>query len=206
MEKKFNKESSDRNKEQNDILVIKKLYKILNEYQELTFDIENSIYDKICTFLKKELGDIHPPLDSTLFYEKTAFALEESLTQCSSKMQGWEGLTYRPMYSLVNQEGYSIPQYPIIKHITPEMVNYYIEFVKIHPFVDGNGRTARLLQNLELMKAGFPPIIIKKEQRLDYYNSLDKAHTTNQNKDFIKISANSLEKSLDLYLNTIRKR
>lgn len=52
------------------------------------------------------------------------------------------------------------------------------EFVKIHPFVDGNGRTARLLLNFELMKAGFPPVIIKKEMRSLYYDFLDNAHTT----------------------------
>ena len=80
----------------------------------------------------------------------------------------------------------------------------HIEFVKIHPFVDGNGRTARLLHNFELMKGGFPPVVIKKEQRLDYYNALDKAHTTSQSEDFIKLSANSLEKSLDLYLDSLK--
>ncbi|WP_282433368.1 Fic family protein [Desulfosporosinus sp. FKA] len=41
------------------------------------------------------------------------------------------------------------------------------EFVKIHSFVDGNGRTARLLLNFELMKVGFPPVIIKKDYSLD---------------------------------------
>jgi Fic family protein len=44
----------------------------------------------------------------------------------------------------------------------------HVDFVKIHPFVDGNGRTARLLTNLELMKFGYPPIVIKKESRVNY--------------------------------------
>jgi Fic family protein len=52
------------------------------------------------------------------------------------------------------------------------------EFVKIHPFIDGNGRTARLLLNFELMKNGYTPIIIKKENRARYYEVLDYAHTT----------------------------
>lgn len=52
------------------------------------------------------------------------------------------------------------------------------EFVKIHLFIDGNGRTSRLLQNFELMKNGYPPIIIKKEERAKYYDVLDLAHTT----------------------------
>jgi Fic family protein len=43
------------------------------------------------------------------------------------------------------------------------------EFVKIHPFIDGNGRTSRLLLNFELMKYGYTPIIIKKESLAKYY-------------------------------------
>lgn len=46
------------------------------------------------------------------------------------------------------------------------------EFVKIHPFIDGNGRTARLLLNFELMKYGYTPIIIRNDRRAEYYLSL----------------------------------
>ena len=80
----------------------------------------------------------------------------------------------------------------------------HIEFVKIHPFIDRNGRTSRLLQNFELIKAGFPPIVIKTENRLSYYKALDKAHTTGKSEDFIKLSSDCLIESLDLYLNTIK--
>jgi Fic family protein len=76
----------------------------------------------------------------------------------------------------------------------------HCEFVKIHPFVDGNGRTARLLHNFELMKNGFPPIVIKKEQRLDYYTLLDNAHISGDPKAFIQFSAERLREVLDLYL------
>lgn len=76
----------------------------------------------------------------------------------------------------------------------------HIDFVKIHPFADGNGRTARLLQNFELMKAGFPLIVIKKESRLKYYSVLDKAHASGEAEDFIKLSAGRLEEALKLYL------
>ncbi len=61
------------------------------------------------------------------------------------------------------------------------------ELVKIHPFVDGNGRTSRLLMNLDLMNHGFNPVIIKKEDRLEYYETLDKAHTNSDYTDFIKL-------------------
>lgn len=73
------------------------------------------------------------------------------------------------------------------------------EFVKIHPFVDGNGRTSRLLMNLELMKAGFPAIVIEVGQRLDYYQALDKAHCSGDYGDFIKLVADAAEKSFTPY-------
>lgn len=61
------------------------------------------------------------------------------------------------------------------------------ELVKIHPFVDGNGRTSRLLMNLVLMNNGYNPVIIKKESRLKYYEALDKAHITGNYTDFVKL-------------------
>ena len=74
------------------------------------------------------------------------------------------------------------------------------EFVKIHPFVDGNGRTARLLMNFIVMKYGYPPLVIKKEQRFEYYTALDTAHTTGDYAQFIKLVAVQAEQALDWYL------
>lgn len=76
-------------------------------------------------------------------------------------------------------------------------------FVGIHPFNEGNGRTSRLLLNLELMKEDFPPIVIKVENRLDYYKALDKSHTQQDYGDFIRLVSKEVEDSLDLYLNAI---
>ena len=76
-------------------------------------------------------------------------------------------------------------------------------FVGIHPFIDGNGRSSRLLLNLELMKDGFPPVIIKVENRLAYYEALDKAHTTEDYDDFISLVEGEVQDSLDLYLKAI---
>ena len=50
----------------------------------------------------------------------------------------------------------------------------HAEFVRIHPFLDGNGRTSRLLMNYQLLKNVFLPVSVAKEDRLDYYNALDK--------------------------------
>ncbi len=83
------------------------------------------------------------------------------------------------------------------------MVKFTAIFVGIHPFIDGDGRTSRLLLNSEVMKDGFPPVIIKVENRLAYYEALDKAHTTEDYSDFIALVEREVEDSLDLYLSTI---
>lgn len=77
------------------------------------------------------------------------------------------------------------------------------ELVKIHPFVDGNGRTSRLLMNLDLMNSGYNPVIIKKEKRLEYYDALDKAHTALDYTDFIKLVTELEIEMLNKYLQII---
>src|SRR5699024_2554993 len=77
-------------------------------------------------------------------------------------------------------------------------------FVGIHPLIDGIGRTARLLLNLELTKEGYPLVIINVQNRLDYYEALDKAHTTEDYSDFVALVKKEVEDSLDLYLSAIR--
>lgn len=58
-------------------------------------------------------------------------------------------------------------------HPVERAARVHADFVNIHPFVDGNGRTARLLMNLELMRAGFPVVIVPVEERSVYYANLD---------------------------------
>jgi Fic family protein len=77
------------------------------------------------------------------------------------------------------------------------------EFVRIHPFIDGNGRSARLLLNFELMKNTYPPMIIKKEMRPQYYDALDLAHTTGDYRRFVELVVECVEASLDLWLSVV---
>ena len=53
----------------------------------------------------------------------------------------------------------------------------HAEFVRIHPFIDGNGRTSRLLMNYQLLSQSFLPVSIAKEDRLTYYNTLEEFAT-----------------------------
>lgn len=72
----------------------------------------------------------------------------------------------------------------------------------IHPFVDGNGRTARLLMNLILMKKGYPPTIILKTDRTKYYQTLDEAHK-GRLKPFVDFIGRSVDRSLTWYLEAV---
>jgi excisionase family DNA binding protein len=81
----------------------------------------------------------------------------------------------------------------------------HFEFVHIHPFVDGNGRGARLLKNLILMRVGYPPSYILKTERKKYIDALEKAHR-GRFESFFNLIAKSVERSLDLYLSMIDKK
>lgn len=78
------------------------------------------------------------------------------------------------------------------------------EFVRILPFIDGNGRTSRLIMNFEVMKEGFPPIIIKKENRNNYYDALDKGATTKDYTDFITLLIDLEIEILTKYLEILK--
>ncbi|EDW37435.1 GL25530 [Drosophila persimilis] len=82
-------------------------------------------------------------------------------------------------------------------------VNYaayaHYKLVHIHPFIDGNGRTSRLLMNTLLMRAGYPPVIIPKQQRSKYYHFLKLANEGDI-RPFVRFIADCTEKTLDLYL------
>lgn len=79
------------------------------------------------------------------------------------------------------------------------------EFVKIHPFLDGNGRTARLLLNFELMKNSYPPIIIEKSDRSIYYDTLEKGSLTGDWSSFIEFVKEKCEKRID-FINSFKEQ
>ncbi|RAL22720.1 Fic family protein [Thermoflavimicrobium daqui] len=76
----------------------------------------------------------------------------------------------------------------------------HCEFVRIHPFIDGNGRTARLIMNLELMKSGLVPLILRKEQRVAYFSSLQHYDDQKDIEPFLQIIEALEEEMLERYI------
>ena len=90
-------------------------------------------------------------------------------------------------------------------HPLQRAARLHVDFVGIHPFVDGNGRTARLLMNFELMRSSYLPAIIRVEQRLAYYDALDTAHTTRNYAPFLQLLAEQERETLRHYLSIIQR-
>ncbi|MEP7166473.1 MAG: Fic family protein [Candidatus Woesebacteria bacterium] len=88
-------------------------------------------------------------------------------------------------------------------HLVAVAVDAHFKLVSIHPFVDGNGRTARLLMNLLLMQAGYPPAIIRKEERTQYIASIEKAQLGGSLADYYALMYEAVNRSLDIYLEAV---
>jgi Fic family protein len=113
---------------------------------------------------------------------------------------------YRTVNVEISGASHSPPDYGLLIDKMAELVDWYhskantlhpieraakvhADFVAIHPFIDGNGRTSRLLMNLELMKAGYLPCILTVESRLQYYEALDAWAAKNETQPFIQLVA-----------------
>lgn len=87
-------------------------------------------------------------------------------------------------------------------HPVVRAARFHHRFVYIHPFADGNGRTARLLMNLILISAGYPPAIIKADpqRRIAYLDALEAASVSGELEPFEGVVAEAVDEGLDRYL------
>ena len=88
-------------------------------------------------------------------------------------------------------------------HPAERAAHVHADFVKIHLFSDGNGRTSRLLMNLELLKDGFPVAILPVSKRLEYYDALDTAHTEGNYDPFYILIADIVEAGFNPYWHAL---
>lgn len=90
-------------------------------------------------------------------------------------------------------------------HIIERIARFHLEFEGIHPFIDGNGRTGRLIMNLDLIRNGFPPINVKFTDRSKYYEAFDTFYRDGDAGKMINLIAELVDKRLDEYLEVIEQ-
>ena len=113
-------------------------------------------------------------------------------------------------YLIESQMEELMKNYPKIKktkHIIEAVSLLHIIFEGIHPFIDGNGRTGRLLINYELMLSGYPPIDIKYKDVKKYYEAFEKYHTEDKDiSGMVFLVVHYLEESIDKWLSVFETK
>jgi Fic family protein len=90
------------------------------------------------------------------------------------------------------------------KHIIEKTARFHLKFEGIHPFIDGNGRTGRLILNLELMKEGYPPVNIKFQDRKKYYDCFTDYYRRNEDPSMlISMIKEYVEQELEKYIGIL---
>ena len=90
------------------------------------------------------------------------------------------------------------------KHTIEKVALFHLKFEGVHPFIDGNGRTGRLILNLELMKEGYPPISIKFQDRKKYYDCFSDYHLKNGDPSMLTtMVANYVEEEFEKYISVL---
>ncbi|MBU1204004.1 MAG: Fic family protein [Nanoarchaeota archaeon] len=140
-------------------------------------EIENT--KKAYDFMKSYRGNLNTDFIKKIHYHLTSNILGESsgnFRRIQVYMGGSKHIPTKP--SEIFKEISSLVRWIKNNHkLHPVLLASYVHhlFIAIHPFLDGNGRTGRLILNFMLMKSGFPPICIKKEERIKYTDYLELA-------------------------------
>ena len=169
------------------------------------YEIENT--KRAYEFMKRYRGKVNLNFIKKIHYHLTYNILGENAGRFR-RIQVYMGGSKHtpPKASEVNKEMSSLMRWiKNHKNLHPVILTTYIHhfFIAIHPFIDGNGRTGRLLLNFILMKSGFPPICIKKEERIKYTNYLELARDGDISK-FLDFIVKKIEEAHKELVDTIK--
>ena len=87
------------------------------------------------------------------------------------------------------------------RHIIETAALFHLSFEGIHPFIDGNGRTGRLILNLMLMQAGYPPIDVKFADRRKYYSCFDSYYRDDDSSPMVNMVGEYVKEKLSQYIS-----
>lgn len=160
---------------------------------------------KAFAYVKKRVAE-GLPLDEAAMKDIHALLMENILTggvyrsvEVRISGAGFKPPTPNEMYRQVKNFFQDLPYRTDLNPI--ELAAWtHAEFVKIYPFVDGNGRTSRMLMNYQLMTGGFLPVSVAKENRLEYFDALEAYAVGGDPAPFAEMVAALEETRLDEYL------
>lgn len=150
--------------------------------KQVVFDIHSIILDRINDNYKGRYRDVQVRIKESSVILPNPLKVPENMADFYKKMAEASSL--------------SAPEKAIIAHF---------ELVSIHPFIDGNGRTGRLLANYILMKNGFAPALIKKEERKVYIDSLEEYQILGKSEKYYAFMYRAIERGLNEYLRWFEK-
>lgn len=161
---------------------------------------------KAFTYVKKRIAEGHP-LDEAVMKDIHALLMENILiggiyrnVEVRISGAGFRPPSPNEMYRQIKDFFADLP-YRTDSNAVELAAWTHAEFVKIHPFVDGNGRTSRMLMNYQLMAQGFLPVSIAKEDRLEYFDALEAYAASGNLIPFTDLIAALEEVRLDEYLS-----
>lgn len=166
---------------------IKELVKKLKGHQFISEDNINTIHKIILTGIEDDWAGVYRLMEIFIRGSNAQFPLPKEVPVLMKKLVNW----------LEAQQE---------THPVRVAADAHFKFVTIHPFKDGNGRTGRLLMNLILSLNGYPMAIIRQEERVNYLSTFDSARQENDMQPFYNLIFDSVERSLDAYINAAEGR
>ena len=145
---------------------------------------------------------------STLTLRETAMILQDGITIAEKPIkEHLEAIGHRDAFEYVMSLADAKTDYEEMKrnmHIIEAIAEFHLRFEGIHPFIDGNGRTGRLILNLELIKSGLLPVNIKFADRRRYYDSFDRYYGDEHTPDaLVKLIADYEAEELERHIKII---
>ncbi|MFZ2918654.1 MAG: Fic family protein, partial [Trichococcus flocculiformis] len=151
---------------------VREFYEIENHKQAFSNMLDHlESNDTLSVSIIKE---VHADLTDRLQYDKGQFKKNENLIIGAEFQTASPSETPFLVQQLVDNLEYRLENAATDEEKLERILDAHIQFERIHPFSDGNGRTGRVIMNYSLLQEGFPPLIIEKETKATYIELLAK--------------------------------